>query len=152
MKDAMDGRTLLDIVNTLEDDAWNYSVFLAAYDVPSTDLSISADLIKAALGEEAIPQSIEDIQSASVWPMLKKALLYAGEHGAQPSPATLASEKLASLVDALKRQVDELIRTATKIEIFWLEKGHPAYPVFWDFALLFRTETRATVFIGSSSD
>jgi hypothetical protein len=152
MKEAMDGRTLQEIVKILEDDAWNYSVFLASYEVPSMRPSLTADLIKAALGKEATLYSIEDIQSASVWPVVEEALLYAGELSAGPSTTALASEKLASLMDALKRQVDELIRTATKIEIFSLEEGHPAYPVFWDFALLFRTETSATVFIGSSSD
>ncbi len=31
-------------------------------------------------------------------------------------------------------------------------EGHPGYPVFWDFAFLFVSNSNATILIGSSSD
>jgi hypothetical protein len=40
----------------------------------------------------------------------------------------------------------------TLIERFWRKEGHPAYPVFWDFAFVIAGPTEAEVFIGSSSD
>ena len=41
---------------------------------------------------------------------------------------------------------------ANRIEKFRLDEGHPAYPVFWDFAFLFTSSDEATVLVGSSSD
>ena len=35
---------------------------------------------------------------------------------------------------------------------FWLRDGHPAYPVFWDFAFVIAGSAGGQVFIGSSSD
>jgi hypothetical protein len=35
---------------------------------------------------------------------------------------------------------------------FWLEEGHPFYPVQWDFAYVLAGHNGAEVFIGSSSD
>jgi hypothetical protein len=148
----MNSKTLEEIANLLEDDATNYTVFLESFEMSLSHPSTSAALIKGALGEEAVLSGIEEVQGASVWRLVEEALLYAGDDGAGPSAAVMASEKLASLMDTLKKQVGELARTATKIEAFGLQAGHPGYPVFWDFALLFRTGTTATVFIGSSSD
>ncbi|WP_428426924.1 hypothetical protein [Pararhizobium sp.] len=148
----MGTKTLKEIVSVLENDATNYAVFLESFEMSLTQPSTSVAQIKTALGEGAVLSSIEEVQNASVWTVVEEALLYAGDPGAGPSAAVMASEKLASLMDALKKQVGELVKTATKTESFSLRDGHPAYPVFWDFALLFQNATSATILMGSSSD
>jgi len=44
------------------------------------------------------------------------------------------------------------ISDATTIKRFWLKQGHPAYPVFWDFAFVVIGTQQVELFIGSSSD
>jgi hypothetical protein len=130
----------------------NYVVFLKSYEVPPRPTDSAVALIEKALGTAVTLGGIEEVQSESVWPEVENALLYAGDHGAGPSDAAIKSEKLAALIVALKDQINELVKTATKIESFWLQDGHPAYPVFCDFAFLFRGDASVTIFMGSSSD
>ncbi len=148
----MDQRTLTEIADILNADSWNYTVFLQWYEVPLTRSKEASNIVKMALKTEATLGGIEEIQSASVWPEVKSALLYTGDKGAGPSEASVKSEKLGASIEALQIQVRELAGAATKCESFWLETGHPAYPVFWDFAFLFRTNASASILIGSSSD
>lgn len=149
----MDQGVLEKIASILNTDAWNYAVFLRSYEVPlMAPADSAAALIEKALGSAATVSGIEDIQSEAVWPPVQNALLYAGDHAAGPSDAAIKSGKLAALIGALKDQIDELVNAATKIECFWLKDGHPDYPVYWDFALLFRQDGSATIFMGSSSD
>lgn len=104
------------------------------------------------VGTGAVLGGIEEVQSGSVWPEVMEAVLYVGDSSAGPSSTALKSGQFTSLVELLKAQVDTMVKTSATIETFWLSNGHPAYPVFWDFAFLFRTDATATIFIGASSD
>ncbi len=148
----MDQRILDEIADILNADSWNYTVFLQSYEVPLTCSTEASAIIKMALQTEATLGGIEKIQSASIWPEVESSLLYTGDKGSGPSEMSVKSEKLIALVGALQKQVTELADSATKCESFWLETGHPAYPVFWDFAFLFTKNETASIFIGSSSD
>lgn len=145
---------LLDrIVQTLHEDAWNYSVFLKVYQVQHAPPVDSLTIIRSALGTESGPEIVDsDIQAKEVWSDIESALLYEESDGAAgPSHSVLGSPALAEMLAELKEEVITLASRATMIERFELEK-HPAYPVFWDFAFLFREEGEASLFIGSSSD
>jgi hypothetical protein len=148
----MDLIRLNEIATILNTGALNYTVFLKSFDIPLTRPLPSEVLIRQALGEAATVGGIEKVQSASVWPEVQEALLYAGEPGAGPSAIMLTSEAFAASMKMLEHTIGELAGTAAEIESFWLRKGHPAYPVFWDFAFIFKANTRATILIGSSSD
>lgn len=148
----MDQQLLQDIAEILNTDSLNYSVFLQVHEMPLPKPPGTAALIKMALGTEAVLGEIKDVQSTSVWPVVEEALLYRGDDSAGPSAAIIKSEKLATAIGMLKGQVAELVSTATRIESFGLKDGHPAYPVFWDFAFLFSSDASATILIGSSSD
>lgn len=148
----MINQTLKDIMMTLNHDATNYSVFLQAYDVPIVQSSASDVLIRGALGAQAVLGDIEEIPSETVWPEVERALFYSGCCGAGPSNSILASGQFLALIDQIKSELLEIVSEATKIEQFWLQDGHPAYPVFWDFAYLFTNDAKAIIFIGSSSD
>jgi hypothetical protein len=62
------------------------------------------------------------------------------------------SESFIALIDELKEALLQLAGASKKIQRFWLQDGHPAYPGFWDFAFLFWEAGKATIVIGSSSD
>ncbi len=148
----MDQRILDEIADLLNTDSLNYTVFLQSYEVQLTRSTEASVIIKMALQTEATLGGIDDIQSAAVWPEVESSLLYTGNKAHGPSEVSVKSEKFIALVEVLRKQVGELADTATRCEIFWLETGHPAYPVFWDFAFLFRRNESASIFIGSSSD
>lgn len=147
-----DGSVLEEIARILNDGALNYNVFLKWFETPLPQAQTSTIAIENALGAAVKIGGIEEVQRALVWSLIENDLLYPGDDGAGPSELAIISEKLATLLHLLKEQVNALAHKATKVESFWLSNGHPAYPVFWDFAFLFMTDTDATILIGSSSD
>jgi len=52
----------------------------------------------------------------------------------------------------LERKLKPLLSKAGKITRFTLKKGHPFYPVFWDFAFNIEVENESYIIIGASSD
>lgn len=148
----MDHQVLEEIAKTLNADTRNYSVYLQFFEVPLPKSAGKEAFIKTALGAEAVLGGIQEVEKSSVWPSLKDALLYAGANGAGPAAATIRSEKLLALMDVLENEVRYLVDAASNVESFWLQDGHPAYPVFWDFAFLMSGKAGASILIGSSSD
>jgi len=83
---------------------------------------------------------------------VRACLTYEGDHGVGPDPTTMQSERFAELLERTLEEVAGLAKAATRVEAFRIGDGHPADPVFWDFAFLFTLATEAVVLIGSSSD
>ncbi|SEQ88617.1 hypothetical protein SAMN05216548_108203 [Faunimonas pinastri] len=148
----MDKKILAEIVNVLNFDAWNYTVFLDFREVSLPEPTETAVIIKTAFGAEATLGGIKDVEKTSVWPFVKDALLYTGDYAHGPAAATMQSGKLLALLEDLEGEVCDLVAVASSIKSFWMNAGHPAYPVFWDFAVLFSSKSRASILIGSSSD
>ncbi|WP_336763452.1 hypothetical protein [Asaia sp. VD9] len=148
----MDHRVLDDIVEMLNEGAWNYTVFLHCTEMPLLGPVSESALMKAAFGIDAVIGEIKEVEKASVWPEIRDNLLYEGNHGCGPAPQTLRSATLLGLLDVLKSEVAHLVDAASTIESFWLSEGDPAYRVYWDFGFLFMEKEVAHVFLGSSSD
>lgn len=140
------------ITARLHGNATNYSVFLRAYEVPYVQPMGPDVLIRAGLGAETALGGIDDVDAGIVCAEVEDALSYPGDDGAGPGESVLQSETFVELIDELKGELLRLASASRKIQRFWLQDGHPAYPVFWDFAFLFWEEDKATIFIGSSSD
>jgi len=140
------------IVSILNQGGWNYSVFLESYTVPSQPGTPSEQLIRKALGGSAVLESIETVTPEQVTEEVRSSLVYAGDSGAGPDPESLRSEQFSQLLSSLLADTEATSRRASKTERFRLKEGHPAYPVFWDFAFLFTGSSEAIVFVGSSSD
>jgi hypothetical protein len=144
---------LLDqIAAQLNENAVNYTVFLQLYEVQFKESIDSQALINEALGANAVIGGREAFQVAAVCLEVEESLCYAGDDGAGPSKTTVRSGTFKKLIDALRGDLLQLAADSRKIERFWLQDGHPAYPVFWDFAFLFQNAETATIVIGSSSD
>lgn len=149
----MDKRILEEITNILNQESTNYSVFLKMFEMPIAHAAASSTiLVERTLGEGTILGGTENVPSSSVWSTIEDALRYPGDKGGGPSEAAVKSDSLSTLLQMLETQINELVAGATRIESFWLQSGHPAYPVFWDFAFLFVMNANATILIGSSSD
>ncbi|MUZ72023.1 hypothetical protein GOZ90_04930 [Agrobacterium vitis] len=148
----MDQRLLDQITDVLNDGALNYNVFLRLFEMPLDDLLEKQLIIKALLGPKATLDDIKKIDKALAWPILKDHLFFRGDEASGPDALVLKSQHLVALVDELESQVRDLIDATQTIDLFQLQDGHPAYPVFWDFAFLFLSASNASILIGSSSD
>jgi hypothetical protein len=148
----MKSETLSAIVGILNRGGLNYSVFLQGYTVPSQPVASSEQLIRKALGGTAVLAGVEAVRPEQVTEEVRSSLVYVGDSGAGPDLESLRSERFGQLISSLLADIESISRCASKIEQFWLREGHPAYPVFWDFAFLFTGSSESIVLIGSSSD
>jgi len=147
-------QALLDrIAELLNRDAGNYTVFLRLY-----KLSVTSDAADFELGIRKIVRAdaeiggVEEISAANLIAEMDGLLRYAGDPGAGPAETVLRSRELSELLKELERDISELASQAKTIKRFWFAAGHPAYPVFWDFAYAFFADEMLTVLVGSSSD
>jgi hypothetical protein len=140
------------VVNFLNAGGTNYTVFLRTYQTDTTSGESTMDAVRRAVGEGV---SVERVQAASVHEVLAEvtsSLAYAGDASAGPDPADLLSAEFRRLLADVIEKVCALAEGAIRIEQFRFKDGHPAYPVFWDFAFLFVAPHQSTVLVGSSSD
>ncbi len=148
----MNPTTLSALADLLNKGGKNYTVFLHCYLVPQRFGGTAEDLISAALGRNTVVGGVRMTASGEMLAEIRSSIGYAGDSGAGPDPSVIQSADFGKLLTDLLKDVDVAARAATKIEQFWLKEGHPAYPVFWDFAFLLTGTREAVVLIGSSSD
>ncbi|MCA9217596.1 MAG: hypothetical protein KDB27_31220 [Planctomycetales bacterium] len=131
---------------------YNYQVFLRSYSAKHAhDADVEA-IVMAALGEEATVDEIHTESTEKTVATIKSRLEYRGDESSGPLPKRIDSPKFCFLRDAVLNHVRELCWSSVSVTGLCIGDGHPAYPVFWDFAYLFRGGESSTVFIGSSSD
>ncbi len=130
---------------------YNYAVFLHTYHVP---------VMRGASVEDYIVQAFPNAQVGGLQPVsaqemlvdVEQSLRYAGDAGAGPKPTALNSSRFEHLLAAVLSYLQQRVAGATSITSFWLRRGHPAHPVFWDFAFVIVGSDQVEIFVGSSSD
>ena len=140
------------IAEKLNNDGLNYSVFLQSYAIPITDHYDANAYIRDVLGNDAVAEVIKDIAGEEVIAEVESAISYSGFAGSGPAKSTLQSLEFADLRQKLLVELQAIITESQVVKKFTLVAGHPAYPVFWDFAFLFMLPNRVVIFIGASSD
>jgi hypothetical protein len=131
---------------------YNYQVFLRVYGVPFAPGEPAEWYIAEVLGPSAVVGGVVPATGHEVLAEVEQSLRYAGDEGSSPDPSVLSSERFNALVVALLCELERAIAGAALLARFWLRDGHPAYPVFWDFAFVIAAPAGAFVFMGSSSD
>lgn len=109
-------------------------------------------VVTAALGNEARVGGAQSATREEIMDALQTALHYKGDDGAHPSLNYLKSSQSKEDFDAVTAEVQDILDHSDLLLSFWLESGHPFYPVFWDFAFLIETAEDSILFIASSSD
>jgi hypothetical protein len=130
----------------------NYAVYLRRDTMPFLPGAGAVQYVAQALGPAAVVGGSCTATGQEVLAAVEGALRHTGDRGYGPPPATLRSEKFEELLKSVLSHIEQALSGATHIEAFWLKKGHPAYPVFWDFAFVIAGPAGAEVFIGSSTD
>lgn len=133
---------------------YNYEVFLRLYKLPYLPGAGAGaeQYISEALGPTAVVGGSCPVTGQKVLAEVEESLLHAGDEGYGPLPSALGLEKFNELLKSVLSHTERSVSSATLIEQFWLKEGHPAYPVFWDFAFVIAGPLGVEVFIGSSSD
>ena len=129
----------------------NYAVFLRCYQLPFVSTAIVQDYIIQAL-PDAVVGGMQPVSSEAVLSEVEQALRYAGDVGSGPIATVLTSPEFETLLGTVLSHLKHVLSEARTITSFWLKQGHPAYPVFWDFAFVIVGTQQVEIFIGSSSD
>lgn len=148
----MDQAPLTALADFLSAAGWNYTVFLQRYRVPCTVDMSCEEALRSALGPGVLIDGLRPVSAEEASADIRAALSYAGDSGAGPEPEEMRSPRFAGLLDAVMAEFGNAAAQAHAIDAFWIDAGHPAYPVFWDFSFLLKGEDEAVLFIGSSSD
>ena len=113
----------------------------------------SLDLVvKAALGKDAKVGGVEPVAQDQILEALEIALRFNGDKDSHPNLVYLGSIKSEEEINLVVSGIKGILEESELLLSFWLESGHPFYPVFWDFAFLIETADDAILFIASSSD
>lgn len=148
----MKPETLTSLASLLNKGGCNYTVFLKSYSVPLHGDPSSEQVVRVALGNSAVVGGIHAVTTAKMQAEVNSCISYAGDGGAGPDSDGIHSVRFKELLATLLSEVEAASRKASRVEQFWLKEGHPAYPVFWDFAFLIIGSNEATILVGSSSD
>lgn len=108
--------------------------------------------VSQALGPSAVVTGSVPVTGPEIIAEVERSLRYAGDEGSGPEPAVLRARRFDELVPAVLSELERAAAGASLLAEFRLREGHPAYPVFWDFAYVIAGPAGGMVFIGSSSD
>lgn len=144
---------LLDaIAALLNQDGANYTVFLYAETVPNPGKAPATDVLRQALGRHIEIGGIKPVTADETVALVASCLQYSGDESGGPRFGAQKTARFNELYAELQAELLTSLDEAKKIEQFWLSEGHPAFPVFWDFAFLVSGYREVMIFMGSSAD
>jgi len=142
-------RNILEIIN---DGGLNYAADIRFFEAVECVGKNAVDTIEAAIGNPIILGNTFVASTEDVILELRTALSHIGESSCHPNTSYVGTNKHKTDVYSIVNNIERKLKQAQQITGFWLKKGHPFYPVFWDFAFIVEFKDTACVLIGSSSD
>jgi hypothetical protein len=136
----------------LGEESLNYGARVRLFSSPRMAGRSVTDTVSAALGTAVVIGGTNSTDRAKFIQAIKDGLEYVGDESSFPNRAFLASDQFQKQKEEILRFFDGFILDADQLIWFWLKKGHPFYPVFWDFAFVIEKGADSFVLIGSSSD
>lgn len=134
------------------DGSLNYSVSVEIFSAGETGNFDEVDLIGSILNADAEVSEIEESNLSELLENVKEGFEFTGDEGSYPNKGYLGSEDFRIDVKEGLKQLEDLFFDNSEILKFWLKKGHPFYPVYWDYAFLIKKAGTNLILIGSSSD
>jgi hypothetical protein len=127
----------------------NYVVWFNLYGPLDPDLSLEK-VLKSNVSENGRLSGIVPSSPEAAKTEIMAQVLYEGDESSGPLQLNEKKEEIISLLNNVFSQIN--IEEADLVAEFGFCKGHPAYPVFWDFAYDIHSNGKRWIFIGSSSD
>lgn len=127
----------------------NYEVWLNLYGPFDPDLGLE-EALKVGVSKDAQVSGVASSSPQEARTEIMDMILYEGDIGHGPENIDEKREELISLVDKVLSAIN--IEEADLVAGFGFRKGHPADPVFWDFAYDVHSSGQRWILVGSSSD
>lgn len=132
--------------------ALNYAVSVEIFSGNTFNNLDEIDLIEKILNTNAKVVEIEESNLSELLGNIKKGFEFTGDEGSYPNRNYLLSDNFKTDLNELMKQIEDLFSDNSEIWEFWLDEGHPFYPVYWDYAFLIKKLENNFILIGSSSD
>lgn len=128
---------------------FNYAVWVNTYGPFELSKTLEAQLSHTT-GNEVIIGGKSCVTASEARREITEHMLHLGDGGYGPIALTEKRSEILILIETLFASVN--LDQASAITSFWLTKGHPAYPVFWEFSFDITAHGRRWILMGSSSD
>ncbi|MBC3948589.1 hypothetical protein [Pseudomonas folii] len=130
-------------------EGFNYTVWISAYGPFELNRTLEEQL-SHSIGNEVIIGNHSNVTASEARSEITEQLLHLGDEGYGPIDLTAKQAEILTLLEALFTHVN--IDQANAVTSFCLTKGHPAYPVFWEFSFDIHVGGKRWILMGSSSD
>lgn len=152
MDDKAREESLSRMANLLNSDGINYTVFLKSYSCIAQGGDQIEDIVKKLVGKDTTVRAAQNCDLRQMTEVLNDCLGYVGDTGAGPGPDVLRLPEFSNLLGEIVSDFANLSKRSNEVKSFSFVEGHPAYPVFWEFAFLFLMNDSHRLIVGSSSD
>jgi len=127
----------------------NYCVWVNVYGPLDASQSL-AEALTHAVSRDSVVGGATDVSVSEVQQQVLELLLHPGDEGSGPVDLATKLDEITLLAEKLMQTAH--VHEADDIKAFWFKKGHPAYPVFWEFAYDVHAQGKRWILVGSSSD
>lgn len=130
-------------------EGFNYTVWVNTYG--PFDLSRTLDeQLSHSIGKDVVVGGRSCVTTSEARSEITEQLLHLGDGGYGPLDLMAKRSEILRLLEVVFTYVN--LDQAEAITSFWLNKGHPACPVFWDFSFDIHAHGKRWILMGSSSD
>ncbi|WP_416769555.1 hypothetical protein ACMGT0_20565 [Pseudomonas sp. RHF3.3-3] len=127
----------------------NYSAWVGVYGPFNSDCSLEEQL-RHSVSNRSVVGRETPVPAGEVRSQVLEHLLHSGDGGYGPVDLPGKRLEIIRLAEALLSRVR--LDQADTLSSFWLAEGHPAYPVWWDFAFDIHADGQRWILMGSASD
>lgn len=127
----------------------NYTVWVNIYGPFDLSRTLEEQL-SHSIGKDAVIGGQSRVTANEARCEITEQVLHLGDGGYGPIDLEAKRSEILLLLEVLLTRVN--LDQASGITSFWLSKGHPAYPVFWDFSFDIHALGKRWLLMGSSSD
>lgn len=130
-------------------EGFNYTVWVNTYGPFDLDRTLEEQLSRS-IGNEVTIGRHTCVTPSEARSEITEQLLHLGDEGYGPIDLTAKRAEILILLEALLKDVN--LDNSNAVTSFWLTKGHPAHPVFWEFSFDIHADGKRWILMGSSSD
>lgn len=111
-----------------------------------------ASIIISSIVNGVVPRDLENSTMESLLTDVELGFIYPGGEGHYPNKKFFKSEEYNNLLREILDEISLLFENCNKIYKFQIIRGHPFYPIMWNYSYLAKCGERSLIIIGSSSD
>lgn len=127
----------------------NYEVWFNLYGPLDPDLGLE-EVLKSNISKNSQLSGVTPSSPENAIKEIMERVFYEGGIGSGPIELETKKEEIQLLMNKVFTLIN--INKAELVAEFGFREGHPAYPVFWDFAYDIHSNGKRWIFVGSSSD